>query len=97
MERLETHDPEETLKAKEDEAKKRYERKTPPGFMDCDSKDDIRRYGDAILWFQVLDKAKSAKRDVILVTDDRKTDWWWKTPEEDLTLAARGASRTGAI
>ena len=31
------------------------------------------------MWFQVMDKAKKDKRPMILVTDDRKEDWWRKS------------------
>ena len=80
---------EDALVAKEKEAKKRYERDTPPGYKDRDSKDDARKYGDAILWFQILDRAKSAKQNVILVTDDRKSDWWWQATGGEPTLGPR--------
>jgi PIN like domain len=35
-----------------------------------------RRYGDLILWFQIIDEVKKRGKDVIFVTDDRKEDWW---------------------
>ena len=57
------------------EGKKRYEAKIPPGYEDK-NKDDLRPYGDLVLWFQIIDKAKEAKRPIIFVTDDRKDDWW---------------------
>ena len=55
--------------------KKRFEQDIPPGYMDKD-KQGIRKYGDLILWFQVIDKAKETDKSIILVTDDRKEDWW---------------------
>lgn len=57
--------------------KKRYDRSIPPGFEDK-KKDSVRKYGDLILWFQIIDHAKSTKKPVIFVTDDRKEDWWLK-------------------
>ncbi|MFZ2410289.1 MAG: PIN domain-containing protein, partial [Candidatus Methanoperedens sp.] len=57
--------------------KKRYERKIPPGFEDKE-KDGVREYGDLVLWFQIIDHAKSIKKPIIFVTDDRKEDWWLK-------------------
>jgi hypothetical protein len=33
-------------------------------------------YGDAILWLQLIDYAKSEKKPIIFVTDDDKEDWW---------------------
>jgi hypothetical protein len=66
---------------------KRYENKVPPGYKDRDKKGVNRygslvleeRYGDLILWFQVLDKAKEAKKPIVFVTDDTKEDWWWES------------------
>ena len=55
--------------------KTRYENKIPPGYQDA-VKGNTRKYGDLILWFQIIDQAKAAKRPIILVTDDRKDDWW---------------------
>jgi hypothetical protein len=55
--------------------KQRYEREIPPGYKDT-GKEGVRKYGDLILWFQVIDKAKETKKPIILVTDDRKDDWW---------------------
>lgn len=56
------------------EGKGRYERKIPPGFGD--TKPEPERYGDLILWKQVLQKAKSEKLDVIFITDDEKKGDW---------------------
>lgn len=53
----------------------RYERKVPPGYKDG-NKPEPDRYGDLILWFQILDKADAEKAAVIFVGDDQKEDWW---------------------
>ena len=58
--------------------KARYERKIPPGYSDAKDKEGEKIYGDLVLWFQVVDKAKETKKPIILVTDDRKEDWWWR-------------------
>ncbi len=55
--------------------KTRYESKIPPGYQDA-AKGNTRQYGDFVLWFQIIDQAKAARRPIILVTDDRKDDWW---------------------
>jgi FKBP-type peptidyl-prolyl cis-trans isomerase len=55
-------------------ARTRYEQKIPPGF--ADDKPEPNRYGDTLLWFQVLDHARETKKPVIIVTDDGKEDWW---------------------
>lgn len=59
------------------EGKIRYDSKIPPGYSDV-NKEERKQYGDLILWFQVINKAKETKRPVILITDDRKDDWWWR-------------------
>ncbi len=55
--------------------KKRYEQEIPPGYEDKNKK-GAKKYGDLILWFQIIDKAKKTNKPIILVTDDRKEDWW---------------------
>lgn len=58
----------------------RFKDKIPPGYKDSGKKDitekDIRKYGDYIVWEQILSKSKEDKLGIILVTDDRKEDWW---------------------
>lgn len=60
------------------EGEERYKLKIPPGFEDEKTKEGNRKFGDLILWKQVIEKAKELKKDVILITDERKIDWWWK-------------------
>ncbi len=57
------------------EAEQRYKLKIPPGFRD-EAKEDYRKYGDAILWFQLLDHAAERKTNIVFVTAESKTDWW---------------------
>jgi hypothetical protein len=60
----------------------RFKEKIPPGYKDSGKKDltekNIRKYGDYIVWEQILTKSKDDKFGVILVTDDRKEDWWFR-------------------
>lgn len=62
------------------EGEARFLDKIPPGYKDAGKKDntskDIRKYGDLIVWKQILDKSKELKQGIILITDDRKEDWW---------------------
>lgn len=60
------------------EGELRFKNKIPPGFEDEKTKDGNRKYGDLVLWKQIIKKAKEVKKDVILITDERKVDWWWK-------------------
>jgi hypothetical protein len=58
------------------EGRERYERKQPPGWAD-EKKPEPQRYGDLAIWFEILERAKQEGRAVILVTEERKADWWW--------------------
>lgn len=57
--------------------KERKKNKIPPGYLD-DGKDEDRPYGDYYLWLQVIEHAKTVGCPVILVTSERKDDWWEK-------------------
>lgn len=63
-----------------EEAEKRYADRTPPGYKDAGKNDgndlDRKKYGDYVLWRQVIEKSKTSKQNVIFVTDDKKEDWW---------------------
>lgn len=65
---------EELLKIKKD-GESRYSKKIPPGFKDS-KKDDDKKYGDLILWKQIIDKAKDIKKPIIFISGDVKEDWW---------------------
>ncbi len=71
---------EEELKALFKEGEYRFANKIPPGFKDSNKKDDTeansKKFGDLIVWKQTINKSKELKQAVILVTDDRKEDWW---------------------
>jgi predicted nucleic acid-binding protein len=62
------------------EGEVRFLDKVPPGYKDSGKKDDsskdTRKYGDLVVWKQILDKSKELKQGIILITDDRKEDWW---------------------
>ena len=57
------------------EGRTRYEQKIPPGFRDA-AKPEPTRFGDFILWKQILKHASHEGRPVVFVTDDEKEDWW---------------------
>ncbi|MCA1990479.1 MAG: PIN domain-containing protein [Coleofasciculus sp. S288] len=67
-------------------AEKRFTYKQPPGYKDA-KKTIPRSYGDVVLWFQLIDYAKSQQKPVLFVTDDNKEDWWLKVAGE--TFAPR--------
>lgn len=77
------------------EAEKRYSFKIPPGYMDSKKdKTDTdeyynsgiiykRKYGDFVIWSQLIKHAKEKDiKSVIFVTDDGKEDWWWIINDE---------------
>jgi hypothetical protein len=67
--------PDERMKKLQKEADERFERKQPPGYLDA-KKNGGRKYGDVILWMQIIEHAGQQKKPIIFVTDDRKDDWW---------------------
>ena len=67
------------------EGKLRYDKKIPPGYKDSNKiteNSDNNAFGDLIYWKQILDYAKETASDVILVTGDKKEDWWAKTEDK---------------
>jgi hypothetical protein len=68
----------EQLAAVKREGEDRYSKKTPPGYKDA-KKDsgEFDKFGDLIIWKDMIAKAKSDKRAVIFISDDAKEDWWW--------------------
>lgn len=76
----------------------RYEAKTPPGYRDIDKPGD-RKYGDLVIWMELLRRASETTTDVIFVTEDVKEDWWLrvhgKTLGPRVELVEEFASKTG--
>lgn len=60
------------------EIDRRYALRIPPGYMDAERKQDVSRYGDCIIWLQLIDIAKEYQKPIVLVTNDMKEDWWTK-------------------
>jgi len=68
---------EERLAAIRKEGEERYAKKIPPGFEDAKKSADAGdKFGDLIIWKELIEKAKTDKRPIIFVTDDGKSDWW---------------------
>lgn len=55
-------------------ADSRIGNKIPPGY--CDGSKSSNKYGDFIIWMQILEKAKYENCSVIFITDDNKEDFW---------------------
>ncbi|SRR6266566_2336559 len=68
---------EERLTAIRKEGEDRYAKKIPPGFEDAKKGGDAGdKFGDLIIWKEMIEKAKADKRPIIFITDDAKSDWW---------------------
>lgn len=65
-----------------EEGKRRFEKQIPPGYEDRGDKPAGEEYGDYYLWKQLLNYAKSSKRNVIFATEDKKSDWSLKVGSE---------------
>jgi hypothetical protein len=59
-----------------EEGEKRYKESVPPGYKDEEKEEN--KYGDLVLWYQIMDYSESSKEDIVFVTDEGKEDWWWK-------------------
>ena len=69
------------------EGERRYKKQIPPGYKDegkegfymVGDKEYIRKYGDLLLWQEIIEKAQTDNlKHVILITGDLKEDWWLK-------------------
>ncbi len=77
----------EELEAIYKEGELRYKEEIPPGYKDrtktgihmYQDKKYIRKFGDLIVWKEIIDKAKKDKLEyIIFVISDSKDDWWQK-------------------
>lgn len=72
----------EDLEKIKKEGESRYKCNVPPGYKDFkkqkDDFDDNNKYGDLIIWNEILDYSKNNKKDIIYITNDQKEDWWNK-------------------
>ena len=64
------------LKKLQEEAIERYGAKIPPGYADIKKKGEPQACGDYVGWRQIISIASEMRRDVILIIDDFKEDWW---------------------
>lgn len=66
------------LQALKKEGEERYAKKVPPGFKDA-KKDagEFDKFGDLIIWKDMIAKATATQRPIIFISDDAKEDWWW--------------------
>lgn len=55
-------------------AVKRYDQKVPPGYRD--SPKTVNQYGDYFFWQQCIEHCSELKKDLLLITNDVKEDWY---------------------
>ncbi|MDR6807505.1 putative nucleic acid-binding protein [Dyadobacter sp. BE34] len=68
----------ETLDKIAIEGEERFKNKIPPGYKDKGKNDPtkpLEKYGDLIIWKQLIDKAKETTTPIIFICDDKKEDW----------------------
>jgi hypothetical protein len=69
---------EEHLVAIRKEGEDRYAKKIPPGYEDAKkAAEGGDKFGDLIIWKEMIEKAKADQKPIIFVTDDGKSDWWY--------------------
>lgn len=74
-------DSERLLKIYED-AEVRYRLQIPPGYKDAKDKGYPDKYGDLVIWYELIEYGKLHQRPIIFVTDEKKDDWWQKEKGE---------------
>lgn len=68
------------------EGEKRYKENIPPGYLDK-KKPSPEKYGDLIIWKEILKKNKDIDTPIIFITRDNKDDWFMN--EMGLTICPR--------
>lgn len=63
-----------------DDGLKRYDLQRPPGYRDA-GKAGVEKYGDLVLWRQLINRAKETGHAIYFITDDTKEDWWQEVGE----------------
>lgn len=58
------------------EGEVRYKCQKPPGFKDSKKPTIEEKYGDLIIWKEIIEKSKSAKKHILFVSNDTKKDWF---------------------
>lgn len=54
----------------------RYKYDIPPGYEDAKTKTDLRKFGDLIVWKEIIRYSSCKNGDIVFVTNDEKPDWW---------------------
>ncbi len=72
----------ESIKELSSEAADRYEDEIPPGYKDAGK--TTNKYGDFIIWHEILEYCKSNNKNLLFVSDDQKEDWCEKEGKNTL-------------
>jgi hypothetical protein len=90
-----------------EEGEIRYRNKIPPGYKDASNKDGIQKYGDLIIWKQIIDFAEQTGKTIVFITNDVKEDWCYQykrgnevridRPREDLIREIRDEANVGFL
>lgn len=63
----------------------RYRYNLPPGYEDAKTKEGIDKFGDLIMWKQIIKKSPEiTKKHIIFVTSDTKPDWFHKSNQNEV-------------
>jgi hypothetical protein len=54
----------------------RYKNKIPPGYEDGKKPEGSNRFGDLVIWLELIEKVRNEKKMLTFVTADEKEDWW---------------------
>jgi hypothetical protein len=54
----------------------RYKNKIPPGYEDAKKPEGNNRFGDLLIWLELIEKVRVEKKVITFVTADEKEDWW---------------------
>ncbi|MED2615438.1 PIN-like domain-containing protein [Bacillus toyonensis] len=67
------------------EGELRYKYNLPPGFEDAKTKEGIDKFGDLIMWKEIIKKTEEiSEKNVIFVTSDTKSDWFHKNNQNEV-------------
>ncbi|EPC8408884.1 TPA: hypothetical protein ROY06_004654 [Bacillus cereus] len=67
------------------EGELRYKYNLPPGFKDADKQEGIDKFGDLILWKEIIKRAgEISEKNIIFVTSDTKSDWFHKNKKNEI-------------
>lgn len=85
-----------------EEGELRYRNQIPPGYKDGPKKEGIQKYGDLIIWKQIIDFASQKGKPIVFITNDVKDDWCYHykrsnetridRPREDLVREIRDSA-----